>query len=29
MLYSDSWLDLIEYAIVFMICGIVILGGRK
>ena len=29
MLYSDSWLDLIEFALVFIISGIIILGGRK
>ena len=29
MLYSDSWLDLIEFALVFIVSGIIILGDRK
>ena len=29
MLYSDSWLDLIKFALVFIVSGIIILGGRK
>ena len=29
MMYNDSWLDLIEFALVFIFSGIIILGGRK
>lgn len=29
MLYNDSWLDLIEFALVFIFSGIIILGGKN